>query len=104
MDFGIAVCAARRIMRSESMMSVLAVILRLWNASRAAMLEDRLTQGSLARYPSRVELLGPVLGHLLRRDDDLDPVPGLHLLHQLGHVVLDRLLGDVQRRGDLLVG
>src|SRR6476620_4891218 len=76
------------------------------SSKRAAAFKPR---GNLAgNSPSEralgVEGPGTVLGHLLSGDDDLDPVAGLHLLHQLGHVVLDRLLGDAQRRGDLLVG
>src|SRR6185437_16607719 len=40
----------------------------------------------------------------LRGDHDLDAVAYLELLHQHGHVMLDRLFADLDRGGDLLVG
>ena len=46
-------------------------------------------------------LLGPLPGP--RQQRRLDPVPHLQLLQDVGHVVLDRLLAELQLRADLLV-
>lgn len=41
---------------------------------------------------------------LLHRHNHFYPAPDLHLVHQAGHVVLDGLLGEIERSGDLSIG
>jgi len=41
---------------------------------------------------------------LLCRQDDRNPALDLELVHQVGHVVLDRLFGQTERDGDLAIG
>ena len=56
--------------------------------------------GQLARHWRRD--LHPALAN--RIENGADPIGGVQLAQHRGHVVLDRLLGDEELVGDLLVG